>query len=171
MVFIGAGWCVQPIRAVRAPEWAAAVHAMIDAGLLDGLRGRTVSRDYLHALVDALAAAADAGTGRNCMPGHEELGELLGRAVKPAKLALIACMRPAAAARAWARICRDRAQAGQQRHRRAEGRPGAGVRRGRPDADLPGKAGALRQRGRSPLRPRRLRPDSPPSPGPHRSGH
>lgn len=69
---------------------------MIDAAELDGLRGPTVSRDYLHRLVDELAAAADYLTGRNCMPGHEE--------------AAMALMTPAARARAQARFDRDRAR-------------------------------------------------------------
>jgi len=83
---------------------------MIDAGHLDELRGRVVSRDYLHRLVEGLAAAADYLTGRNCMPGHEELGATLGRPIKPARLAMMAVMTPAARARAQARIDRDRAR-------------------------------------------------------------
>lgn len=110
-------WCnsVRPgaysrTRSVSAEVWARSVHAMIDAGHLDELRGRVVSRDYLHRLVEELAAAADYLTGRNCMPGHEELGATLGRPTKPARLAMMAVMTPAARARAQARIDRDRAR-------------------------------------------------------------
>jgi hypothetical protein len=110
-------WCnsVRPgaysrTRSVSAEVWARSVHAMIDAGHLDELRGRVVSRDYLHRLVEELAAAADYLTGRNCMPGHEELGATLGRPTKPARLAMMAVMTPAARARAQARIDRNRAR-------------------------------------------------------------
>lgn len=110
-------WCnsVRPgaysrTRSVSAEVWARSVHAMIDAGRLDELRGRVVSRDYLHGLVEELAASADYLTGRNCMPGHEELGATLGRPTKPARLAMMAVMTPAGRARAQARIDRDRAR-------------------------------------------------------------
>ena len=110
-------WCssVRPgfysrVRAVGGEVWARTGHGMIDAGQLDELRGRVVSRDYLHRLVDELAVAADYLTGRNCMPGHEELGATLGRPTKPARFALMAMMTPAARARAQARIDRDRAR-------------------------------------------------------------
>lgn len=98
------------IRAVHSPTWSTTLHQLIGAGELDELRGRIVSRSYLHRLVDELAAAADYGTGRNCMPGHEELGATLGRPTKPAKLAVLSMMSPAARARAQARIERDRAR-------------------------------------------------------------
>jgi hypothetical protein len=83
---------------------------MIDAGVLDELRGNTVSEDYLHRLVDELAAAADHLTGRACMPGHEELGAKLGRPTKRAKMAAMALMTPAARQRTQGRIDRDRAR-------------------------------------------------------------
>ncbi len=68
------------VRAVVvATEWVPFVHALIDAGGLDGLRGRRFSRRFLHALVDALARYADWRTGRNCMPGHAALGAALAR--------------------------------------------------------------------------------------------
>ena len=68
------------VRAVVvATEWVPFVHALIDAGDLDGLRGRRFSRRYLHALVDELARYADWRTGRNCMPGHAALGAALAR--------------------------------------------------------------------------------------------
>lgn len=99
-----------PLRATSPAEWTIALHPMIDAGELDRLRGRTVSRDYLHRLTDQLAAVADFQTGRNCMPGHEELGAKLGRPTKPAKLAAMAVMTASARGRAQARIDRDRAR-------------------------------------------------------------
>ena len=91
-------------------SWVPHVHALIDAGGLDESRGRTVSRDYLHRLVDELAAAADYSTGRNCMPGHEELGATLGRPTKTAVLARLTALTPTARARAEVRLQRDRAR-------------------------------------------------------------
>ena len=68
------------VRAVVvATEWVPFVHSLIDAGELDGLRGRRFSRRFLHALVDELATYADWRTGRNCMPGHAALGAALAR--------------------------------------------------------------------------------------------
>jgi len=99
-----------PLRVLAAPVWVATVTGLVDAGGLDRLRGRTVSRGYLHRLVAELAAAADQPTGRNCMPGHEELGAVLGRPTKAAKLAAMTLMTPAARARTQARIERDRAR-------------------------------------------------------------
>lgn len=68
------------VRAVVvATEWVPFVHALIDVGDLDELRGRRFSRRFLHALVDELATYADWRTGRNCMPGHAALGAALAR--------------------------------------------------------------------------------------------
>ncbi|MGI8458906.1 MAG: hypothetical protein ACR2LI_12450 [Propionibacteriaceae bacterium] len=107
------GWAVPAgvyarIRTVRAAEWALAVHAMIEGGELDEVRGRLVSRSYLHRLVDELAGEADWQTGRNCMPGHVELGAKLGRPVKAARLAAMAAMSTAARAQAEAQIALNR---------------------------------------------------------------
>lgn len=96
------------IRPVIAEAWALTLHLMIDDGELDELRGRMVSRRYLHALVEELAGRADFRTGRNCMPGHVELGAKLGRPIKAAKLAAMMLMTPTARAKAETRIHHDR---------------------------------------------------------------
>lgn len=98
------------IRTVRAAEWALAVHAMIESGGLDEERGRLVSRSYLHRLVDELAGEADWQTGRNCMPGHVELGARLGRPVKAARLAAMTRMSAAGRVQVEAQIAVNRAR-------------------------------------------------------------
>lgn len=108
------GWSVPAgayarIRTVRAAEqWAPAVRAMIERGELDEQRGRVVSRSYLHRLVDELAGEADWRTGRNCMPGHVELGAKLGRPVKAVRLAAMARMSAAARSKAEEQIALNR---------------------------------------------------------------